>query len=284
MKERILKGEQAKQGDQVVVAARQLSQRQFDSGHDAQSGRPSEQPSANPGASEQHSAEARSAAEQIVADAEQMAQEIAEQAKQEASRKREEIESEIEQLIDSTTRELETQRESIERETRQRVEAEYRERYLAAITALEQAAADLRTRREAYLEEIEQPAFQLVLEVARQLLLREPSRTPAFVAALITRALAILKPEQLVTVSLNPDVLRTLSEDKTLSGALSAAGLSPSQVELAGDSSLQPGQFRARCDGSAVDYDLATAIAELIRQLEHQAELPAAAEGDGEDV
>jgi len=280
MKERILKGEQAKQGDKVVVAARQLSKRQLDGSQGASRSRAPEPTDGVSEAIDQFPDHARSEAERIVADAEQMAQEIAQQAEHEASRKREELESEIEQLIDSTTRELVTQRESIERETRQRVEAEYRERYLAAITALEQAAADLRTRRERYLDEIERPAFQLVLEVARQLLLREPSRTPEFITELITRALLILKPEHLVTIHLHPEVLRTLSEDGMLARALSSAGMNMSQVELAGDSALQPGQFRARCDGSAVDYDLAAAIAELIRQLEHQAELQASAEGE----
>lgn len=272
MAERILKGEQAKQGDKIVVAARQLAARRAATADDQPLQRPA-QPPADGGASETGVDPALSEAERIVADAEQMAQEIAQQAEHEASRKREELESEIEQLIDSTTRELETQRESIERETRQRVEAEYRERYLAAITVLEQAAADLRTQRERYLDEIEQPAFQLVLAVARQLLMREPSRSPEFIAALIGRALAILRPDRPVTVSLAPEVFALLSDDSMLVEALSSGGVEPAQVELAGSPDLQPGQFRARCDGSVVEYDLTTAVDELIQQLEDQAAL-----------
>jgi len=270
MSDRILKGEQAKKGDKVIVAARQLTGRKLSSAVDSVPVKTSQEPEINADDYVLPSDRARSEAERIVADAEQMAQDIAAQAESEASRKREEIESEIEQLIDSTTRELETQRESIERETHQRVEAEYRERFQAALTALERAAAELRDKREQYLAEIEQPALRLVLEVARQLLSREISRSPEFIAELIVQALAILKPEQLVTVKLHPETYQLLTSDDLLVDILRTSGFSPKQVALAVDESLAPAQFCASIDGTAVEYDMAAALSQLIGQLEEQ--------------
>jgi flagellar biosynthesis/type III secretory pathway protein FliH len=270
MSDRILKGEQAKKGDKVIVAARQLTGRMSNSAVESKPENPGQEPEISADDYLLPSDRARSEAERIVADAEQMAQDIAAQAESEASRKREEIESEIEQLIDSTTRELETQRESIERETRQRIEAEYRERFQAALTALERAAAELRDKREQYLTEIEQPALRLVLEVARQLLSREISRAPEFIAELIVQALAILKPEQLVTVKLHPETYQLLTNDDLLVDILRTSGFSPKQIALAVDETLAPAQFRASVDGTAVEYDMAAALSQLIGQLEEQ--------------
>jgi hypothetical protein len=141
MTDRILKGEQSKQGDNIVVSARELRSRQ--PGPSESPALPRTQPrAAGDGGTLKPAPEHRlSEAERIVADAEQMAQEIAQQAEVEACRKREELESEIEQLLDSTTREMETQRAGLEREQWQRIEAEYRARYFRP-PRLDQAAAD----------------------------------------------------------------------------------------------------------------------------------------------
>ncbi len=92
----------------------------------------------------------------------------------------------------------------MERETRSLLEAEYRERYLAAVTALEDAAAELRTGQEAYLAQLERPAFELVLAIARQLLGSELSRAPRFIGRMIAEAFLLLKPEQVAAVAVHP--------------------------------------------------------------------------------
>jgi len=279
MNERILKSDQTKEGEQIVVNARQLVETFHLPGPDDEE-LPAEQASevADETADDEDymlpSDKAKSEAERIVGEAEQMAQEIASQAEAEASKKIEATEVEVEQLISMTMRDLESQRETLEREARERVEAEYRERYLAAVTALEAAAAELRNEHEEYLKQIEPPAQRLVLAIARQLLGRELSRSPEFVAALIARACQLIKPDQVVTVDVHPATFMLLSEDELLGDALREAGIKPRLVDLSIDEALEPGQFRAHLAGLSIDYDLSEVLAELISELEERFSQP----------
>ncbi|MBN2081984.1 hypothetical protein JW859_07235 [bacterium] len=274
MNERILKSDQTKEGERIVVNARQLVETFRVPGPDDEDlpGEPALSDDA-PADDEEYllpSDRAKNEAERIVGEAEQMAQDIAAQAEAEATKKIEETEAEVEQLISQTMRELESQREVLEREARERAEAEYRERYLAAVTALEGAAAQLRREHEEYLKQIEQPAQRLVLAIARQLLGRELSQSPEFVAALIARACQLIKPDQVVTVDVHPATFMLLSEDDLLSDALRAAGIKPALVDLALDEALEPSQFKAHLAGLSIDYDLPEILAELITELEER--------------
>lgn len=268
MSDRILKGDHAVKGEDFVVSARPLAA-------DGRSAKRTRRPAnAEPQTEEEiqlPSDRAHSEAERIVADAEQMAQEIAAEAENKATKKREETENELEQLIELTTRELETQRETIEREIRQRLEAEYRERYLAAVSALEKAAADLRANHTQYLESIEEPALKLVLAVARQLLGQEISQSPEAIAKLIVRAVGLLKPEHVVTVYLHADSHQRLANDSVLAEALRQSGIRTQLVELAVDDALMPDQFSARIEGTSIDYNMSAAVDELAQQLAEQA-------------
>jgi len=187
----------------------------------------------------------------------------------------------IDDVLNSPAVDLESQRETLEREARERVEAEYRERYLAAVTALEAAAAELRNEHEEYLKQIEPPAQRLVLAIARQLLGAELSRSPEFVAGLIARAFQLMKPQQVVHVALDVETHRRLEEDELLTGTLRRAGIKSELVEIKADEALAPGQFTAEVAGMSVDYDLDEVIAELTTQIEQRA--ASLADGSGKE-
>ena len=151
------------------------------------------------------------------------------------------------------------------------MEKQYLERYGAALRALETAGAELRTRQDDYLKDIEQPAFSLVLAVARQVLGAELARPQAYVGPLIARAFSLLKPEQVVVVALHPATFNAVTSDPTLLSALPAAGISVKRVELTIDESLKPDQFSARINGVSIDFDLSASLAKVLAHLEERA-------------
>jgi len=291
MPERVIKGGRAFEGDEFVVIPSATDS--VDSPPDREIPPESNLPEGTPGQADPvsddgaeyqlPSEKARSEAEKIRAEAEEMAQEIATQAEAEALARREKTEDELQQMMESTLKDLETQRESLERETRTRLEQEYRERYQQAIVSLEKSAADLQAKREEYLAQIEEPAMQLVLAIARRLLGAELSRSPRFVAELIGAAFHLLKPEGMVHVELHPATFHLLSEDTLLVNSLRESGINPDLVELAIDETLKPDAFRARVGGMSVDYDLDTVIDELVNHVEERAATEQAeGSGDGE--
>lgn len=266
MQDRIIKGGRSVEGDEFVVSICRTGTPPPEEA-DAQPA-----PEVDAAAGEQQlSAQALDAAERIRSEAEQMASEIAQQARAAAERQRAQTEDELAELMETTLRELETQRENIERETRTKLEQEYRDRYRQAVAALEAAAAGLGTHRDAYLAEIEQPAFNLVLAIARQLLGAELTRSPRFIAEMIKEAYKLLRPENVVQVALHPATFHLLSEDALLTGVLREAGIAVDRVELTIDETLKPAAFTARLGGVCVDYDLDTAIAELAEHLAQRA-------------
>ena len=277
MNERIVKRGQAKKGEEYVVAARSV-----EPGDEPAPGAQSAASLMAEGAAAYESAEdlieelpsdrARSKAEQITAEAKRLAREIVTQAQAEAQQFKTEADGDADRLKAETERELEARRQGLEREVRQQLDQEYRERFLAAVTALEAAATDLRECQERYLAEIELPALKLVLAVARQLLGAELSRSPEFIAELIGRACSLLQPEHVVTVAVHPTVFAMLEDNNVVTEALRGAGVSPERVKLEADESLARDKFAARVGGMSVDYDLDAAIDELVAKLEQRTE------------
>lgn len=280
MSERILKSEQAREGEEYKVSVRQPVARP------AKGAQPLDKMDlGSPTAGVKEAAgerskkldyqlpsdRARSEAERIVDEAEQMAQEIAAEARAEAITLKEQAEGEVSSLRELASSELAAKRENLEAETRSQLEAEYRERYQQAVVSLEQAAIELREKQAEYLAAIEQPALKLVVAIAQQLMGTELSRSPETIAAMVARACELLKPEQVAAVTVCPAAHSALTEDAVLQGALREVGVSPERVELVADEALAPGKFSVCVNGMSIDYDIQQAVAEVIEQLESRA-------------
>jgi flagellar biosynthesis/type III secretory pathway protein FliH len=210
---------------------------------------------------------AQSAAEAIVAQAQDEAETILAGARAEAERLQEAARERSATETAAARAELAAQRAALAREVRAELETEYRQRYLAAVSALEGAAAELREKQEAYLRQIEQPALELVLAIARQLLGDELSQSPAFIARLIAQAFSLLKPQQVASAAVHPATFERLLADDLFASALAAAGVQPQRVELEIDELLDPDQFVLRVAGVSVEYDLGAGLAEMAAHL-----------------
>ena len=272
MKERILKRERTKKGDEFMVAAQQVASTELS----GDVGSLTAQLEGEAGLPEDPDQ-----AEQLLVKAEQQAQSIAGRAEEEAQQLRRQADEETRQLREAAAAELAQKRRVMEGEIRRELETQYGERYSAAVTALEAAAADLRERQEQYLAQIEQPALSLVLAIGRQLLGAELSRSPEFIAGLIARAFQLMKPQQVVYVALDAEIHRRLEEDELLTGALRRAGIKPELVAITADEALAPGQFTAEVGGMSVDYNLDEVITELTAQIEKRA--ASLADGSGKE-
>lgn len=214
--------------------------------------------------------EAKSQAQEILDLASAQANRIISAAEDEGSQILADAQEQAAALIQSTTTELDAKRAEMERSLHQQLSAQYSQRYLAAVTALEAAAQDLRAKQEEYLEQIEQPAFQLVLAIAKQLIGGELNRAPELLGAMVAQAFHLLKPEQVALVAVHPQTFECLAMDEMLNSALNQAGIKPERVELEIDETLRPDQFSLRLGGMRLDYDLSAAIAEMIEHLEER--------------
>lgn len=217
-------------------------------------------------------AQAQSQAQEILALASIQARQELHAAQLEAGRLLAEAQAQCQTMLATAEADIAGRRERLEHETRAQLEAEYSARYLAAMLALEGAAADLRAQQEAYLAQLERPAFELVLAIARQLLGSELSRSPQFIGCMIARAFQLLQPEQVAIVAVNPLVFQQLAADGMLHQALSRAGIKPERIELEIDETLRPDQFSLRVSGMHLDYDLSSALEEMLAHLSQRAE------------
>lgn len=270
MSGKVLKAGQAQAGDAVVLSARLLARLDTEDYADGDNATDIARGFGSPGQVEEDPElyEAKSQAQQIVDLALGQAHQTLSTAQAQARQTISDAQAQAAALIQSTQEELDAKREALEDSVRQQLCTEYSERYVAAVTALEAAASELYAKQAEYLGQIEQPAFQLVLAIARQLIGGELSRAPEFIGAMIAQAFHLLKPEQVAVVSVNPQTFQLLVVDEMLNVALSQAGIMSERVELAIDETLVPGQFSMRINGMHLDYDLQAAIDQMIEHLE----------------
>ena len=78
------------------------------------------------------------------------------------------------------------ERERLSTEVRAEIEKKYHTRYQGAVKALEGAAQELKTRQDDYLTSLGQPAFELILGLARHLLRHEFDQHPELLAGMIS--------------------------------------------------------------------------------------------------
>jgi flagellar biosynthesis/type III secretory pathway protein FliH len=230
-------------------------------------------PAVRPLYQEQVRRDAQSAAEQIKAEAQQQAAELVAQAAQAAEALRNQAEEEAAQLLQAAEDSVAQREAQLEQRIRQQLAQEFQERYLKSLQALEGAAADLDKRQEEYLEAIEQPAFELVLAVARQVLGRELADPAGSLPALIAQAFQLLRPQQPLQVFVSPATFQSLAESELFADALARGGVRPERIELEIDSALGEGQFRAESAGSYIACDLPALMEELSAHLRRQAAL-----------
>lgn len=215
---------------------------------------------------------AQSEAERILEEAEEMATDIAGQAQQQASEIKERTVEEVEQLKRQAQEEIDARKARLEQEVRAELTAEYKQRFAAAVQSLEGLASALQRQQADYLKSIEQPAFELVCELSRELLGTEIGNAGRVLPPLIARAFHLLRPERALTVYISPAVFQQLGESNLFASALSEQGLRLDKVELEIDESLADGQFRAESAGSYVACDLPATVNEVIDELKLRAE------------
>jgi hypothetical protein len=222
-------------------------------------------------------AAAERTAERILAEARAQRESILAGLQTEAKQARESMEQELATLQQAAELELVEQRAQLVESLRAELDAQYRQRYGAALTQLEQAAAQLAQRQAEYVKEIEQPALELVLAIARQLLAGELAHSPQALARLIAEALALLQPQQSASLLLSPQTLELLTADGLLGAVLAERGMSLERVALEPSPALRDDQFELRAGASRISFDLTAKAAELAEQLTRRAAAEAAA-------
>lgn len=187
------------------------------------------------------------------------------------------IRAEHEEQLAQTTQqhelEMEQRRTALERDLRGELENEFRERYEQAIKSLENAAADLEKDRDSYLKQIEQPALELVMETARQVLGQEIKTDSKILGNLIVKAFELLKPEEVVNVHIHPATFHLLLDNKSFNVGLAQAGFSHKLVDLDIDETIAPDQFKAELGGMRIEFSLQSAISELLENQTKELEL-----------
>jgi flagellar biosynthesis/type III secretory pathway protein FliH len=216
-------------------------------------------------------ATAQRTAERILAEARAQRESMLANLDVEARQAREGMERELAMLQEAAELELVEQRVQLQDNLRAELDREYQARYGAALAQLEQAAAQLAQCQAEYLKEIEAPALELVLAIARQLLAGELAHSPQVLARLIAEGLQLLQPQQTVQVALCPDTLELLTHDELLGSVLRERGLALERVELSGNPALAPDQFVLQAGAARVSFDLNAKAAELVAQLTQRA-------------
>ena len=226
--------------------------------------------------------EAQSAAARIKAEAEEHAAELIAQAAEAAEALKSKAEVDAARKLESAESAIAQREEQLRQQIRSELNKEYQERYLKALQALEGAAAEIAAHQAEYLAAIEQPAFELVLAIARQALGRELADAQRSLPALIARAFQLLQPQQPLTVFVGPAAFQQLSDSALFADALTQAGVRPERIELEIDSALGEGQFRAESGGSSVVCDLPALLDEITGHLSSQARLEPSSGADAQ--
>lgn len=271
---KVVKAGQAQEQETVVVSARlpQLAPMDSEDQASAEFLQDEDFDNAAPFARSPEVAEAQTRAQEIISAATAQARQTLSTAQAQASQALSSGKSQSAALLEAAEQDIAARKNSLEREIRAELEAEYRERYLAAVTALEGAAADLRGQQDEYLAQLERPAFELVLAIARQLLGGELARAPQFIGRMIAQAFVLLKPEHVALVAVHPVTFQQLVMDDMLHDALKQAGIKPERVELEIEETLRPDQFSLRVSGMRLDYDLSATLDELLAHLAQREE------------
>jgi flagellar biosynthesis/type III secretory pathway protein FliH len=196
--------------------------------------------------------QSRERAQAALEDAESAAARILEGARQEAAR-----------LIEAAQAELAQERASLESRVRGEIEAEYRVRFNAAVEAFGLAARQLAQRSESALAQLEESALELVLAIARRLLMCEWEAGPEALARVVAQALSSRQSRELASLALSPEALGALGGAEALAEALRAQGLPPERLRLAEDPRLHRSELRLELPNSVLEFDLEQALAEV---------------------
>ncbi|MCC7478343.1 hypothetical protein IT575_07760 [bacterium] len=203
-----------------------------------------------------------------LAEAREQAAAILELARQGAADLRTEAEQYAKELRAEVEAEVEERRASAVLEVSARLTQQYAEQYAEAVHALADAAVELKRRRDEYLSDIEEPAYQLVLALGRRLLGLAWENDTTLRTAL-RQALGLLRPEGAVRLYLNPATLQRARQDAGLDDVVRSAGLGSGSLELLADESLPGAAYRLDTGASVVRFNLEEALDELLRRLQH---------------
>ncbi len=216
---------------------------------------------------------ARTEAEVIISDAQVQREKQLADLEVELSQVRQEHEDKLAEATKQHELEMEQRRTALERDLRGELENEFRERYEQAIRSLESAAANLGQERDKYLQQIEQPALELVVETARQVLGQEIRTDSKFIGGLIVKAFELLRPTEVVNVHVHPATFHLLLENESFNVGLAKSGFNHKLVELEIDETLATDQFRAELGGMRIEFNLQSSISELLEVLTKELDL-----------
>ncbi len=282
MAERIVKGELSRLGEAVEVQARR---RHVDA--DAENAEVDESAiEAASSTEKEHQAklsEAASEAKRLVAEATAQSAQILAEAGSEVDRLKSDWQQQHEQQRQQFEQEMQARRDQLEKEIRAQIEATYRERYEAAARMLESLAAQTRDRQLEFLQSVEDSAFELVLEIAKNVIRRDMRDSRQAITNLIISAFGILKPDKILTVHVNPGIFHLLLEDELFKRGLGEAGIKLDSIDLEIDENLDPNQFVAEVATGRLAFNLEEVLEEMADKLAARKESAAELADGGED-
>jgi flagellar biosynthesis/type III secretory pathway protein FliH len=173
----------------------------------------------------------------------------------------------------------------LEQEVSARLTQEFAAQYQDSIQALCGAAAELQRRADNLVQELEEPAYQLILALGRKLLAAEWERDETL-PRLLAEALALLQPDGGLRLRLNPAALARIEQHGGLPETLRGAGLKSDSLELIADAELASTAYRLESGPALLAFDLDVATTALLRRLgwqqPPQPERPPATAGDAQ--
>ena len=154
--------------------------------------------------------------------------------------------------------------EPVERQEQESLQAlgalEAEERIRSAVKAMEGAVVALAEVREKLAANFADHLHLLAVAVARQLIQREIAADAEIVVGLVERALALVPPDQLVRVHLNPEDLATVR--KRLEGRIGDR-----LIEWVADPAIERGSCMADSPSRVVDGRLDRALLAVLEKL-----------------
>lgn len=137
----------------------------------------------------------------------------------------------------------------------------------SALSALEQAAADLHARTVQLTDEIADQVLAAAVQLAEALLGRELRDPAAAAPAALARVLRLAPAEEPVTVWLNPVDHQILTAPTGSALVASVEGATGRALSFEADPDLQPGDARARCGSTTIDARLSAGVQRLREYL-----------------
>lgn len=257
----ILKGEQLRKGDPLVIASRSgTCERRTTEADELRSKFEQARPVD----------EVEPAGKDLLQQAERDANEVMELARRDAAALLENARNEAQSILAEAQSQADSIKAEMEPKLRSQLEAEIQQRYGSGLEALVNAASALEDSRSALLASLELPAFEMVQSIARQLLQSEIHHAPEYITGLIRNGLALLNEGREICLRLNPEVHDMIVNDEHLLAHVQSGSRRGQQLTIEADPQLSHSAFRLLTEGSEVGFDLDESLRQLDAMLAEQ--------------